>query len=176
MSDLLIKEYKNRIDNKRLLETEIGSLPVGYISQKTIKGSTRYYLQHRQGRKVASIYIKNGDVAKVQAQITRRKEQVLELEKLITRISELEQAARIVNRTLYCSLLRYKLSAGMDDLHTERRSVCVSFGSAMTAIEGVPISNRTVEEIEKWKDGNKAFLVVFEDTLRRCGFPVEVGI
>ena len=89
-------------------------------------------------------------------------------------MNQLEQAAKLIDKNLYCQLLLYKLSYRMDELGERERFACSSFGSAMNAIEGVAVSDETNSEIEKWKHGDKPFLTVFEDTLRRYGFPVEV--
>jgi hypothetical protein len=106
--------------------------------------------------------------------IDKRKRYIEELTMIDHRLEQLEKAAILINRDLYCHLLLYKLSYRMDELETAERQVCSSFGSAMNAIEGVAISMETHNEIEKWKRGDKSFLTVFEDTLRRYGFPVEV--
>ena len=68
----------------------------------------------------------------------------------------------------------YKLSAGMDALNIEEKEKCASFGHAMNAIEGVAVSEETGIEIDAWKKGDVSFISVFENTLRRYGFPVEV--
>ena len=174
MKNLVTKEYRDLISKKLFLEREIDKLPIGYISKKTIKGRAQFYLQRREGNKVTSIYIKFEDVDSVSEGIDKRKKFIEELSLLDDRLNQLEQAAILIDRDLYCQLLLYKLSYRMDDLETTERHVCSSFGSAMNAIEGVAISIETHNEIEKWKRGDKSFLAIFEDTLRRYGFPVEV--
>ena len=174
MRNLVTKEYRDLISKKLFLEREIDKLPIGYISKKTIKGRVQFYLQRREGNKVTSIYIKFEDVDSVSEGIDKRKKFIEELSLLDDRLKQLEQAAILIDRDLYCQLLLYKLSYRMDDLETTERHVCSSFGSAMNAIEGVAISIETHNEIEKWKRGDKSFLTIFEDTLRRYGFPVEV--
>ena len=174
MKNLVTKEYRDLILKKLFLEREIDKLPIGYISKKTIKGRVQFYLQRREGNKVTSIYIKIEDVDSVSEGIDKRKKFIEELSLLDDRLNQLEQAAILIDRDLYCQLLLYKLSYRMDDLETTERHVCSSFGSAMNAIEGVAISIETHNEIEKWKRGDKSFLAIFEDTLRRYGFPVEV--
>lgn len=168
------KEYRNLISQKLFLEREIDKLPIGYISKKTIKGRVQFYLQRREGSKVTSTYIKFEDVDSVSEGINKRKRFIEELSSIEDRLKQLEQAAALIDKDLYCQLLLYKLSYKMDDLKPAEKQVCSSFGSAMNAIEGVAISAETNNEIEKWKCGDKSFLNVFEDTLRRYGFPVEV--
>ena len=41
------------------LESQIASLPVGYISKKMINGKERYYQQCTENGKIKSKYIKN---------------------------------------------------------------------------------------------------------------------
>ncbi len=174
MRDFVTKEYRDLLSKKLFLESELDKLPIGYISKKTIKGKAQFYLQRREGNKVIGTYIKCEDVDMVSEGIDKRKRYIEELTMIDHRLEQLEKAAILINRDLYCHLLLYKLSYRMDELETAERHVCSSFGSAMNAIEGVAISMETHNEIEKWKRGDKSFLTVFEDTLRRYGFPVEV--
>ena len=174
MKNSVTQEYRDLISKKLFLEREISNLPIGYISKKTIKGRVQFYLQRREGNKVTSSYIKAEDVNPVSEGIDKRKRFIEELSLIEDRLKQLEQAAILIDRDLYCQLLLYKLSYKMDDLETTERQECSSFGSAMNAIEGVAVSAETNNEIEKWKCGEKSFLTVFEDTLRRYGFPVEV--
>ena len=175
MKNSVTQEYRDLISKKLFLEREISNLPIGYISKKTIKGRVQFYLQRREGNKVTSSYIKAEDVNPVSEGIDKRKRFIEELSLIEDRLKQLEQAAILIDRDLYCQLLLYKLSYRMDDLDTLERHMCSSFGSAMNAIEGVAVSAETNNEIEKWKCGEKSFLTVFEDTLRRYGFPVEVS-
>lgn len=64
------------------LQTQISSLPKGYISQKTIQGKIRYYLQWSEGGKKQSKYIKAGELEQIKAQIEQRKALQAELKEL----------------------------------------------------------------------------------------------
>lgn len=167
------KEYYNLVEKKHAIESELSELPVGYISKKTIKNNTQYYLQRRVGNRVVGTYLRKDDVQRIADGIARRKECADELEAIHTRMAQLEQAAELIDENLYRRLILYKLSYGMDALTQQQKTLCASFGSAMNAIEGVPTSTEADSEIEKWKNGDKSFMEVFEDTLRRYGFPVE---
>ncbi len=167
MENLVTKEYKDLISRKLFLQREIDKLPVGYISKKTIKGKIQFYLQRREGNKVIGTYIKCEDVDLVSEGIDKHKMYIEELSGIDSRLAQLEQAATLIDKDLYCHLLLYKLSYRMDELDTTERQVCSSFGSAMNSIEGVAVSMETQNDIEKWKRGDKSFLSVFEDTLRR---------
>ena len=67
--------------------------------------------------------------------------------------------------------LRRKLCEGMDALTLEEKERCLSFAEAINAIEGLTISTELKQQLEKWKNGEITFYQVFEDTLKRHGFP-----
>lgn len=176
MSISVTKEYRMLIDKKHNLESEMHSLPGGYISKKNIKGNAQYYLQRREGSKVVGVYIRSDQVDDIALKIERRKTIVEELLEISERLVQLEQAAKLIDKNMFCNLMVYKLSAGMDLLNPEEKERCSSFGYAMNAIEGVYVSKETDAEIDGWKKGDKSFLSVFENTLRRYGFPVEARL
>lgn len=68
--------------------------------------------------------------------------------------------------------LRRKLCEGMDALTLEEKERCLSFAEAINAIEGLTISTELKQQLEKWKNGETTFYQVFEDTLKRYGFPI----
>lgn len=72
--EYIFVEYKNLLERKVKLETELQTLVQGYISKKTIKGKTYCYLQNRVGGKLISRYLKSEEVDAVTEQITRRKQ------------------------------------------------------------------------------------------------------
>ncbi len=65
---------------------------------------------------------------------------------------------------------RQALCKGMDNLSREEKERCLSFANAINSIEGVTISTATASDIEKWINGEKSFLKIFEDALERYGF------
>ena len=67
---------------------------------------------------------------------------------------------------------RRKLCEGMDTLTLEEKERCLSFAEAINAIEGLTISTELKQQLEKWKNGETTFYQVFEDTLKRYGFPI----
>lgn len=67
---------------------------------------------------------------------------------------------------------RRKLCEGMDALTLEEKERCLSFAEAINAIEGLTISIELKQQLEKWKNGETTFYQVFEDTLKRYGFPI----
>lgn len=167
------EEYRLLIERKQKMLNELSSLPVGYISKKTTKGNVQHYLQRREDKRIVSSYIRNDEVEEVAAKIERRKNLIEELALISARLQQLEQVAKQIDKNLHCQLLLYKLCAGMDELSTEEREKCSSFAYAMNAVEGVLVSEETGRSNDEWKNGNMAFLTVFENTLKRYGFPVE---
>ena len=67
---------------------------------------------------------------------------------------------------------RRKLCEGMDALTLEEKERCLSFAEAINAIEGLTISTELKQQLEKWKNGETTFYQVFENTLKRYGFPI----
>lgn len=64
------------------LEKEIATLPIGYISKKTIGGKIRYYRQWTENGKIKSKYISNEEYDEVSQAIARRKELQKQLKEL----------------------------------------------------------------------------------------------
>ena len=166
-------EYRKLLDSRRNLDIQIKQLPQGYISEKNIRGSKQYYLQRRVGDKISGTYIKASEVQNVRAALEQRAACEAEIKQIELRLEQLEQAAKLIGKNLYCKFMMMKLSVGMDDLNVEQRRLCSSFGAAMNAVEGVMISEETAAEIHQWHRGEKAFQTVFENVLRHYGFPTE---
>ncbi len=64
------------------LKQELDTLPVGYISKKTINGKVQHYLQWRENGKLKSKYIRKDELETIEQQIARRKE----LEPIVSRL------------------------------------------------------------------------------------------
>lgn len=173
MKKSMINEYNELISKKHKLEKEIESFPIGYISKKKIKNNEQYYLQHRVGNKVISSYIKKSDLETINRAIERRNECFDDLCAIEKELVNLEKAAELIDKKVYDKLLIYKMCYKMDTLDLENKKESHAFACAMNAIEGVEITNETKQNIEKWINGEKTFLSVFEDTLNRYGFIKE---
>lgn len=174
MDHTILSEYKNLLESKLKLETELQELVHGYISKKTIKGKTYCYLQNRVNGKLTSQYLKSEEVDAVIEQIARRKVCEAELPKLKARLSDLEQAAELLGKNISRQFMLLKLSTGMDSLTAEQKKLSVSFAGAMNAVEGIPVSEQAGQDIVDWQNGNKPFLSIFEATLKRYGFSAKV--
>ena len=167
-------EYRKLLDGRRDLEIQIKELPQGYICEKNIRGSKQYYLQRRVGDKITGTYIKTNEVQNVRAALEQRAACEAERKQIEIRLEQLEQSAQLIGKNLYCKFMMMKLSVGMDDLDVEQRKLCSSFGAAMNAVEGVMISEETAAEIDRWHRKEESFQTVYENTLLRYGFPLEV--
>lgn len=84
------------VDSYELMErmkAKIAGLPAGYISKKTIKGKTQYYLQWRENGKMKSKYIREADLAQITEQIEERKHIEKTLKELQKRVPERKESA-----------------------------------------------------------------------------------
>ena len=82
-------------DKIELLQKELDSLPIGYISNKKINGIVRHYLQWTdENGKIKSKYIPDSEYEELKAQMERKKEIQLELKKLgISKTSKARKTA-----------------------------------------------------------------------------------
>ena len=172
MTDIIF-EYKELLAEKLEIEQNLAVLPRGYISKKTIGGKQFLYLKTRNGDTVESKYIKAEEVEELTDQLSLRKEYEAELPEVLLRLSKIETAAELLDKALLRKLKILKLASGMDSISADEKEKRISFSDAMTAIEGVPVSDRVKSDLANWKNGNITFLSVFEQTLRRYGFLTE---
>ena len=172
MTDIIF-EYKELLAKKLEIEQNLAVLPRGYISKKTIGSKQYLYLQTRNGDTVESKYIKAEEVEELTDQLSLRKEYEAELPEVSLRLSKIETAAELLDKALLRKLKILKLASGMDSISTDEKEKRISFSDAMTAIEGVPVSDRVKNDLDNWKNGNITFLSVFEQALRRYGFITE---
>lgn len=174
MSAIIINEYKELLCQKNEIELTLPSLPEGYISTKTIKEKQYYYLQNRVDGKITSKYLKENEVDTIKEQVERCKKYKAELPKTEVRLKELEQAAKLIDKSIARHLALLKLSCGMDSLSSVQKERSASFANALNAIEGVYASETTERNIDKWKTGEESFISIFQSTLNMYGFAAEV--
>ena len=146
MSAIIINEYKELLLQKNKIEQILPSLPEGYISKKTIKEKQYYYLQKYK----------------------------LQLAQIEARLSVLEEAAKLIDKSIARNLILLKLSCGMDSLSSVQKERSVAFANALNAIEGVHASETAQQNIDKWKAGDESFISIFKSTLNMYGFAAEV--
>lgn len=137
MSKIILDEYKELLNRRQTINYALETLPQGYITKKTIKGKQYYYLQNRVNGKITSKYVKENEVDTIKEQLQLCKQYKAELPTIEIRLSELEQAARLIDKNIsrYLSLL--KLSSGMDSLSIGQKERSASFANALNAIEGI---------------------------------------
>ncbi len=166
-------QYKKTLSRRSDIERELYGLPFGYISTKVIHGKTQHYLQKRVGKRVIGKYIPDDEVVSVKRGLSRRVELGEELLAVNARISELEAAAKLIDVKVYNKLLLLKACMPMEHLTAEERKKASSFAGAMNAVEGVHATQETQSAVEDWIAGEVSFLSVYENTLKKYGFPVE---
>ncbi|MGL5259891.1 MAG: hypothetical protein ACRC7V_07255 [Lachnospiraceae bacterium] len=174
MSAIIINEYQELLLKKKEIEQILPSLPEGYISTKIIKEKKYYYLQNRVDRKITSKYLRENEVDIIKKQVECCKKYKAELPKIETRLKELEQAAKLIDKSIARHLILLKLSCGMDSLSSVQKERSASFANALNAIEGVYASETTERNIAKWKIGDESFISIFQSTLNMYGFTAEV--
>lgn len=173
MNEMPDIEYTALVKRKGEIVAALASLRRGYISRKTINGKKYRYLQIRANGKMVSIYLKSDEADRVAAELAERKTMEAELPKIVARMTELEQAAKLIGRGADRRLMLLNISMGMDAMDAEQKKRSISFADAMNAIEGVPVSEQTAKDIADWQNGKKTYLAVFETVLKRYGFPTE---
>jgi len=175
MSISIEVQYKKALLKHSSIERELQALPLGYISKKLIHGKIQYYLQRRVGKRVVGKYIPDDEMESVKHGVSRRASLSGELSGTKARISELEAAARLIDTKVYNKLLLLKACMPMELLTAEERQKASSFAGAMNAVEGVFATVETQSAVDKWIAGEVSFLSVYENTLKKYGFSVEVG-
>ena len=147
---------------------------MGYFSKKHINGKDYYYLQYRLQNKITSVYIKNETVNKTKKELALRKKYESEISGIEKRLAELKEAVKLLDSSYIRKLDMLELCSGMDKITQSTKNKCITFADAMTSIEGVPISKTTEEDLNNWFSGKTTYISVFENTLKRYGFSVEV--
>ena len=174
MLEVITNEYKALLSERAFFLKELSVLTDGYISRKNINGKEYCYLQSRVHGKVTSVYIKVENVDSIDRELKLRKKYEAELPGIEKRLSEIREAVKLLDSSFIRKLDMLELSAGMDEIADLTKNRCVTFADAMTSIEGVPVSEEAKEELDDWVSGKATFISVFESTLKRYGFPVEV--
>jgi len=174
MSAIIVNEYKELLLQKNKIEQTLPSLPEGYISTKTIKEKQYYYLQNRVDGKIMSKYLKENEVDIIKEQVELSKKYKSQLPQIEARLNELEQAAKLIDKSITRQLTLLKLSCNMDSLSNVQKERSAAFANALNAIEGVYASKTAQQNIDKWKAGDESFISIFKSTLNMYGFVAEV--
>lgn len=169
----IVNEYKSLLNKKNSIEEQLKSCPKGYIYKQKSGNKEYAYLKYRNGATVESTY-KNEDVAFVESQLAARKEKEDTLPQINKRLLEIEKAAVYLSSNLSRQLNMLKLSAPMETLSNDEKSLSLSFSDAMISIEGVSVTDDVRLNLYEWESGKKTFAYVFEQTLKQYGFLPEV--
>ena len=174
MSISIEKEYKKLLVRKADIESSLLLLPEGYISVKTINGTKQHYLQRRIGKRVVGKHIAAGELQRVRRGLSKRASLGKELITIGESLGNIEAASKLVSHDLYKRILLLKACLPMEALSSHEKMRASSFAEAMNAIEGIPATAETKSNITAWHSGAVTFLSLYEATLKKYGFPVEV--
>ena len=174
MANSLEKEYKKVLSKRANITSSLDSLPDGYISEKTINGTKQYYLQKRVGKRIIGKHISSGELPSVRLGLSKRESLEKELIVIEERLVSIEAASKLVSHNLYKRLLLLKACMPMEALSADAKVHASSFAEAMNAIEGIPATAEMKSNINAWHSGEISFLSLYEATLKKYGFPVEV--
>ena len=174
MANSLEKEYKKVLSKRADITSSLDSLPDGYISEKTINGTKQYYLQKRVGKRIIGKHISSSELSSVRLGLSKRESLEKELIVIEERLVSIEDASKLVSHNLYKRLLLLKACMPMEELSTDAKVRASSFAEAMNAIEGIPATSEMKSNINAWHSGEVTFLSLYEATLKKYGFPVEV--
>lgn len=94
LDEVLQEEYERLTRMKKRMREEMESLPKGYISKKIIRGHEYYYLQHREGKRIVSSYIKKSEITAFEAQIERRRNLNTSLKDINTQMKKIERVIK----------------------------------------------------------------------------------
>ena len=162
----LQNEYTSMLRDKTECQKNLALLKDGYISTKTISGKKYAYLQYRVNGKLFSEYIKDDYLPEVRAELDTRGALLNRIQEIDSRLEKLEAAADILDHSLRRKLIMLRRCAAMETMTIDERKKSLAFGSAMTALEGIPTRKETEENLSRWAAGDLSFQESFQNTLR----------
>ena len=162
----LQNEYTSMLRDKTECQKNLTLLKDGYISTKTISGKKYAYLQYRVNGKLFSEYIKDDYLPEVRAELDKRGALLSRIHEIDGRLERLEAAADILDHSLRRKLIMLRRCAAMETMTFDERKKSLAFGSAMTALEGIPTSKETEDNLSRWVSGDLSFQECFLRILR----------
>jgi hypothetical protein len=163
----LYNEYALLLRDKTEFINNISLLKDGYISTKTISGKKYAYLQYRIDGKLLSEYVKDDHLPEVRAKLDERVELLCRIHEIDERLKRIEVAAGILDKNLQRKLRILRRCAMMEVMAVEEREKSLAFGSAITALEGIPVSESTEHNLSRWTVGELSFQECYMNTLRK---------
>ena len=162
----LSNEYTSLLREKTDCQNALIALKDGYISTKTISGKKYAYLQYRIDGKLSSEYIREDHLAIVRAELDERARTLDKIRNIDAQLEKIEAAAGILDKSLHRKLITLRRCAAMESMSFEEREKSLTFGSAMTALEGIPVSKETEKNLSRWANGEFSFQESYLNTLR----------
>ena len=162
----LYNEYTSLLNDKAKCHRQLAVMKDGYISNKTISGKKYAYLQYRVNGKLLSKYIKDEQLPGVREELDTRENLFKSIRDIDERLKRIEKAADILDNGLSRKLNTLRRCAAMDTMSFEEREKSLAFGSAMTAIEGIPVSEEIEQNLYSWANGKISFLDSYQKTLQ----------
>jgi hypothetical protein len=159
-------EYITLLRDKTTCQSSLAALKDGYISIKTISNKKYAYLQRRVDGKLVSEYVGEENLLKIRGELDERARLAKRIGDIDGRLDKIEAAANILDGGLRRNLVTLRRCAEMESMPVSERSKSLAFGSAMTALEGIPVSAETEQNLSRWANGNYSFQESFLNTLR----------
>ena len=153
----LYSEYVSLTNEKYQILSQIQQFRFGYISTKTIRGRSQYYLQRREKGRMKSEYIKPDELDNINKQLTERVVLQARLTEIEEDIARLEKGVGVINPALSQRMWFYKQGAATDNLTLAERKKSMAFAEAITALEGLPSSQGLDEFLSGWVEGKGSF-------------------
>jgi len=150
-------EYNSLLTTRSDFIRIAATLKEGYISTKTISGKQYFYLQKKIDGRLNSEYIKEDMFPQIKAELQKRNEIEKAINQIDKQLSRLEEAVRILDKALYHKLIILRRCAIMDSMPINIRKKSLEFGSAITALEGIPASKDTEKMLSLWVIGQYSF-------------------
>jgi len=162
----LYNEYASLLRDKTEYQSKLALLKDGYISTKTISGKQYTYLQYRVDGKLLSEYVKEEHLSRIRAELDERVRILEKIRETDERLEKIEAAAAILDSAIRRRLITLRRCAVMEAMPIEDRKKALAFGSAMTALEGIPASEETEKNLSRWANGDISFQESYLNTLR----------
>ena len=162
----LYNEYISLLSYKTDCLKRLTMLKDGYISNKNISGKKYAYLQYRVDGRLLSEYVKEEYLPEVRAELKNRANLIDRIRETDDRLGKIEAAAGILDSEFRRKLVTLRRCATMEVMPFEEREKSLAFGNAMTALEGIPVSEETERNLSLWANGNYSFQESFLNTLQ----------
>jgi len=162
----LHNEYVSLLRDKTNCQNALAALKDGYISTKTISGKKYTYLQYRVDGKLSSEYVREEHLPEIRAELDERTRILEKIRGIDARLEKIEAAADILDNSLRRELITLRRCAAMEAMPYDERGKSLAFGSAMTALEGIPASAETEKNLTRWANGEVSFQESYLNTLR----------